>query len=609
MFKISRFILLFLALQITVCLKTENLFAQPAQVEYTQALRLMDVREYESALPILLRLHRQDPTNYPVFDRLITCQVELKRYSEAITLLERRLDRRYRDIVVAVRLGEVHHIAADTAKARDVWMKTIESNPQDLNAYRYVAETMANRREYRSSISLYRQARERFNTPDLFVMEIATNHVNAGQPAQGVREFIRFAEQNPQNTQVILRQILRFGDKDLNDLAILEIEDRGLTARPHQELLIGLLMEQGYYRRAYQSARQYESSAADGQYLLFQIASRLRAQHQFELAAQSYGYYVSISRHPLRADALIEQAKTRVTEADMLEFDNLDSDGRVDRIIQEADSLLAIFSADFGAHPRQTEAWLLHAELQMDFLKKTDATQHYAERLNRTPSDIDHLSAYEYLMGRLHLFEGEFSQARVSFTRSNRAVRTGERAELTRYFLALTDFYAGDFEFARLQMRALERMSTSIYANDAIQLRRWLTEGTAGDTTGIAMRRFADGLYQMARGDTSAAWQRFDEGLKDEASGLRPEILTHAVKLYRRSQSQLALALLDQWMPQFAVNPNKEQHIWLKARILDAQGRHAEAISAYIEALESFPVGFYSDRIRTRLIDLNSIAL
>lgn len=586
-----------------------SLQAQPAQVEYTQALRLMDVREYESALPILLRLHRQDPSNYPVFDRAITCLVELKRYPEAITMLERRLDRRYRDIVVAVRLGEVHHIAADTAKAREVWMKTVESNPQDLNAYRYVAETMANRREYRSSISLYLQARQRFNAPDLFVMEIATNHVNAGQSSEGVREFIRFAENNPQNAQVILRQILRFGDSDLNDLAILEIEDRGLTARPHHELMIGLLMEQGYFRRAYQSARQYESVAADGQYPLFQIASRLRAQNQFELAAQAYGYYVGSPRHPFRADAMIEQARTRVTEADVLEFENLDSDGRVDRIIDEADSLLSLFSSEFGSHPRQTEAWLLHAELQLDFLKKTDATQQYADKLSRTPSNIDHLSAYEYLQGRLHLLSGEFAQARVSFTRSNRAVRTGERAELTRYFLALTDFYAGDFEFARLQMRALERMSTSIYANDAIQLRRWLTEGTAGDTTGVAMRGFADGLYQVARGDTSAAWQRFDEGLRDDASGLRPEILTQAVKLYRRSDPQKALELLDTWLVRFPANPNKEQHLWLKARILDAQDRHAEAMSVYIETLESFPVGFYSDRIRARLIDLNSIAL
>ncbi len=583
--------------------------AQPALVEYTQALRLMDIREYDEALPILLRLHRQDPSNYPILDRTITCLVELKRYPEAITMLERRLDRRYRDIVVAVRLGEVHHIAADTAKAREVWMKTIESNPQDLNAYRYVAETMANRREFLSSISLYLQARERFNAPDLFVMEIATNHVNAGQTSEGVREFIRYAEQNPQNTQVILRQILRFGDSDLNDLAILEIEERGLTARPHHELMIGLLMEQGYFRRAYQSARQYESTAAEGQYPLFQIASRLRAQNQFDLAAQAYGYYVGIPRHPFRADAMIEQARTRMTEADVLEFDNLDSDGRVDQIIDEADSLLSLFSSDFGTHPRQTEAWLLHAELQLDFLKKTEATQQYAERLSRTPSNIDHLSAYEYMKGRLHLMSGEFAQARVSFTRSNRAVRTGERAELTRYFLALTDFYAGDFEFARLQMRALERMSTSIYANDAIQLRRWLTEGTAGDTTGIAMRAFADGLYQMARGDTTAAWQRFDEGLRDEASGLRPEILTQAVKLVRRSNPQQALSMLENWLPRFQVNPNKEQHLWLKARILDAQERHTEAMAVYIETLETFPVGFYSDRIRARLIDLNSIAL
>lgn len=582
------------------------LHAQPAQVEYTLALRYMEAREYETALPILERLNRQDPSNYPVFDRLITCLTELKRYPEAIERLEQRLDRRYRDIVTAVKLGETHHIAADTAKARAVWQRTLDANAQDLNAFRYVAETMTNRREYLLANEVYARARAKFGSADLFVMEVAVNWINAGRPADGVSELIRYAEQNPQNSNVILRQILRFQDPELNDLAILELQERGLTQRAHHELIIGLLMEQGYYRRAYAAARQYEPVAVEGQFPLFLLAARLRAQNQFELAADAYGYYVDIPRHALRADAMVELARTRVTEADVLEFDNLDSPQRIRDIVRQADSILVRFTADYGSHPKLTEAWLLHADLRLDHAKDPSLVAEYIERLSKTPSNTEQMSAAEYLQGRMHLLKGDFGQARVSFTRSNRAVRTGDRAELTRYFLALTDFYAGDFEFARLQMKALERMSTSIYANDAIQLRRWLTEGGSIDTTGASLRRFAEAMHRVSQGDTTAALAGFT-ALMDapDAGGLQSETLTQAVKLLRRTRPDEALRWIDTRLPALAGNPNEEEHLWLKSRILDAQGRTSDAVAVYIQTLERYPVGFYADRIRNRLRELN----
>lgn len=588
-----------------ILLVAGSLQAQPAQVEYTVALRYMEARNYEAALPILERLNRQDATNYPVFDRLITCLIELKRYPEAIDRLEKRVDRRYRDIVTAVKLGEVHHIAGDTTKAREAWRRTIESNAQDLNAYRYVAETMTNRRDHLAANAVYALARQRFNSPDLFVMEVASNAINAGNPTEGVREFIRFAEQNPQSSAVILRQILRFGDPELNDLAILELQERGLTQRAHHELNIGLLMEQGYLRRAYQAARAYELTAPEGQFPLHGLASRLRAQGEFDLAAQAYGHYTAIQRHSLRPDAMVELARTRINQADVLVVQNLDTEARMRALMSEADSILKIFSNDYGNHPRLTEAWLMHAELRLDHHRPTDIITGYIERLLKTPSNTDSYSAAEYLQGRLFLKDGNFAQARVSFTRSNRAVRTGDRAELTRYFLALTDFYAGDFEFSRLQMRALERMSTSIYANDAIQLRRWLTEGTADDTTGATIRGFATGLFHAARGDSSKAWDQFTALLGSDASdGLKAESLTLAIRLKRQSDPEKTLALIDTWMPRIASNPARETHLWLKARIFDSQNRKTDAISMYIHLLEQFPNGFYADVVRNRVRNL-----
>lgn len=580
------------------------LSAQPAQVEYTTAVRLMEARRFEDALPLLQRLHQQDPGNYPVFDRTVTCLVELKRYPEAVTLLERRLGRRYQDVVTAVKLGEVLHIAADTARARDVWQRTLQTHQGDLNAYRYLAETMSNRREHALALDVYRQARVRFNAPDLFVMEVANQHIASGDAAAGVSEFIRYAEANPQSANVVLRQILRFQDPDLNDLAIVELEERQARTRPHHELLIGLLMEQGYHRRALQAAREYERTAPQGQYPLFNLAPRLRAQNQYDLAAVAWASYVEQTAHPLRPDALIESARTRLLQADHLRDRNLESEVRIRGLVTEADEALATFSADYRSHNRLVDAWLLHADLGFDHLATDARSADVRARLERLPSNTDVLFARDYLTGREHLYHGRHAQARVAFTRANRLVQTGERAELTRYFLAYTDFIAGDVEFARLQMKALERISASVHANDAIRLRRWLAEGAEADTTGAILGRFAQALAHAARGDTLTAVEILTAGLDDPANtAMRGEWLLQAVDLLRPSSPDRALELIRAHGASVASDPRREQILWTRARILDRSDRAEEARNAYLECLEAFPAGFYADAIRARLLE------
>jgi hypothetical protein len=90
-----------------------------------------------------------------------------------------------------------------------------------------------------------------------------------------------------------------------------------------------------------------------------------------------------------------------------------------------------------------------------------------------------------------------------------------------------------------------------------------------------------------------------------EAGGLQSEALLHAVNLMRRSQPDEALRQLETQLPQLRGNANEEQLLWLKSRILDSQNRTSDAITVYIQTLERYPMGFYADRIRNRLRELN----
>ena len=104
--------------------------------------------------------------------------------------------------------------------------------------------------------------------------------------------------------------------------------------------------------------------------------------------------------------------------------------------------------------------------------------------------------------------------------KSNKRAEIGELAEKTRYFLALADFFTGDYEFAKIQLKSLGRQNTSFYANDALQLRLWLQEGLSNDSTGSILEPFAKAVYHSTIGEKEHAKMLFSSMLDDPKSAV-----------------------------------------------------------------------------------------
>lgn len=572
--------------------------------EFQRANGLMEQRDFAAALPILERLVQRHPGSEPVRERYIQCLVELKRYPEAIRHLEGVMGRSRRDTPTAARLGEIQHMAGDTASARRTWDRALEAAGGDLSAYRILGETQVGRNEHRRALELYLAARRRFGAADLFVMEVAEARIRLGQPAEGLREFIAYAEAHPASANTVLRLLLRYDDGDLFDLAIVELEDRGEgirgavpAYRVNRDLLLAFLMEQRYFRRAYQTARGYEAYAADGQHPLYTTGLRLRSQGEYALARDAFAWYHDQPRHQRRPDALIDASRTLLQWADDAEEANTATLDFLAATVAQADTFLAVFERDHTGHTREAEALLLRAGIRLDRMPAwaEPAVRAAIDRLGALPQ-TDGVQAYKaFLEGRLALWQGDFPQARIAFTRVTRLQRTGDFIEQVRYFLGLTDFHAGDFEFATVQLRALERLNTGFYANDAVRLRRWLTLGTTGgDSTAAGLRTFATATWHASRGDTAAALLAYGR-IISAPDALQADALLASMALLRHSDPPRARALYESAAPALASHPLAERLLWEYARLTNDR-------LIYERLLEQFPHGFYSQRIRESLV-------
>ena len=633
-----------------------------SNTDYLEAMQLMRMNQYEKAYDLLSGILRANPSNYPVFDSAITCLVQLKRYDEAINLASRRLRSNYADIVLATRLGELYHFDGQLDEAYSTWAKALEANKGSLQAYRYVANVMSEKRENERANEVYFAARKQFNNESLFFTEITTNYMALRKYDDAVRTLIGVLEFAPGNSTFVQRQIINFDDPQITEIAILELDDTSRSTTQsspqfiaYREIMVGLLMEKQLFRRALTTARGYERLVQNESYPVYLLANRLRSQQQFELAEEAYNFYFTQESHPQRARSMEDRAILYMTWSRYLTANNLDYDQKSTELIVQADQLLQDLLQNYPNYPRRAEVLSLKTEIALDYLKDVDKADEYLKMIQRMPDSGPNRIIAEYITGRLHIFRGSHSLARVALTRSNREARTGELAEKTRYFLALNDFYAGDFEFASLQMRSLERLNTSYYANDALRLRLWMQQGVVKEEVSDELKMFSYAKFHFDVGHYEDGIEAIETLLKaDNNAPLKADAHLLLASYLRTANPVATYTIVNGLLMSGYKGALREHLLWEKVRIAEGiaqsglenmnrkQSLHIDSVIAfysgaqvsvedrfygrtdqfygltyqsftkeaifnqYEDILFEYPQGFYAEAIRARLQELQT---
>lgn len=625
--------------------------------DYALGNTLLRQGEFEEAFDIFERLMRQNPSSYPVYDRAMTALINLRRLDEAIEISKKRLDSRYADFNTWVKLGELYHIDRQFEKATETWIETIEKYGSEMQVYRQVARTMSERRDFEGAIKVYEMAREQFNNPTMFQQEIASMYLAAGDYEKGMRENLKLIATNRNFVYAVQRQLNRFDEPYLYDIAILETEDAIADNRNNQELvthyrdfLIWLQMERQLYRRAMATSRTIERENQN-RYAIYELGTRLVTREEFELARDAFMHYYEIENHPHRARAIQELAGVYIQWAQFKVSRNMDFDGASKELYSRASELISELNADYPNYSNRAQVLAMQIELALDYLKDLNKAEKYFEQFE-TIADRERLNNEAgFYKGRLHLFRGEFALARVEFSRVNRAVRSGSLADESRYYLALGDFYNNEYEFARLQMRSLERQNSSFYANNALRLRVWIQNGTTkDDSLKTEINTFAKAHYQYSIGDYEASLELLTTFFNEYPQhSLLGESILLATQIIRRDAPELAFLTLYQFQDQIKFAPTKENLLWNMANLADLIVRgdsqseidvddpdfidqHDDMIQSFFNAISDsetardflpkdlssvielyenllveFPQGFYARSARNRIQELQNV--
>lgn len=568
-----RFLVLFIGLLFSLILP-EVIYAQQAEIRY--ANQLFRNGEYEQAFELYRELLNRNPDNLTVVDRKSSGYISLKRYDDAIRVLSAYLERNPDQIQLGVRIGEAHHMAGNRDKALLSWKKLLENNPRNIQGYRHVAETMSSRREYEEASLVLMEARNIMGNQQLFAFEIARYFTAGGSYEKAMREYSQLIINNPAFIPTIQRQIARHDEDFFRDAAIMEFEEISRELTPgseewiaHREMLIWLYMERELFRRALATARNLEDRI-DDDFPTFTLGRNLANLNEFEMAETAFQRYSNNPEHILHAESREQLALLYITQARYLIDNNLDFGHEAGRLYQQAYDLLAELENGRSGYSIQGNVLVLLTEISLDYLKDGDIAQQWIKRYENLRGRQANPVKADYLRGRLYMFEQDFARARIQLTRSNRAARTGDLAEKSRYFLSLNDFYAGDFEFAKIQMRSLRRQSTSYYANNALRLQGWLQDGMVQDSATTELRQFSKAQYLFDSGNSTGALETLLPFFEASNTPLESDALLLTGKILRKNHPGLGFALLDHFIEAGTRSTQMEQIMWMRARLADA---------------------------------------
>ncbi|NCP84012.1 MAG: hypothetical protein GW823_03760, partial [Bacteroidetes bacterium] len=345
----------------------------------------------------------------------------------------------------------------------------------------------------------------------LYLNELASAYLQASEYGEAAKELLAILENNPTRSDLVQRQFARYNDEFLYDEAIILLEEANLERRSNnetlaqskREFLLWLYMERGLEKKALRWAQMLEKKyPAD--YFVYNVAQNLVHRESFELAKEAYDFYLKGSTSQLKSIAAEAKAYMFTKWAKNLQDNGLSILGKADSLNKVASDLLEMIVEKEKNFDNRTQVILKLIDLNLEQL----ANQQRARELYSLLVDDKNVQLKEdqsaFLLGRFAMLDADFRKARIELTRANRKSKNADMLEKSRYYLALNDFFAGDFDFSKIQLKAVERQNSSFYANDAVKLRNWIRKGIQKDSVTPELVTFSKAMLAISRHEFKA---------------------------------------------------------------------------------------------------------
>ncbi len=535
--------------------------------KFLLASTFMKSGQFERAIPLLEDLYADDPGTNAYFLRLKEAYSEMKRYADALRLVEQR-----------IRFGATPYLLAEKGallirmeepdKASAAWEDALKLTPSRSLAYREVYRAMVSVRMYEEAIDILLRARTELDFPGAFRSELAELFAMTGKTAEAMSEYLEIVRESPDQQAYVRSRLTRMSEnRDMYRDALPVVEQavrKDPTSRPIRELAAWMYREAGSYDRALDANRAIDRLENEEGRVLFMFALNAADGQAFDYAFQALDDIVRwYPDSPTAVSAVLTRADLQNTMGELANESAFDERGN--RIpAQHFDAALATYRSfiqAYPADPRVPDVLWRMAVLQLDHFHELGEAEALLNEIVATYPQSDMTNRARHDLAVIQLLRGDLAGARLSFNGLENELRIGELAERSRFEMALLAYYEGHFESALTLVDALDQNTSTDVANDAIELKVLIRENRGPDTLDAALRGYA-------QAELASRQRRHEE----------------------------ALSILDQLQLAFPSHPLIDEIRYRRAETLERLGRFEESQTAFEEVASDYADSYLADR-------------
>jgi len=556
---------------------------------------LEDNQQYEQALELYRSLQQKNPDNLEMISGIKRCSLALQKYEELISFYENIIKTNPANSVWKIDLAEVYYLNNQRQQALELWWTEIKKDPKNIAPYRLSAMAMINQRLYDEAIAVYGEALRQIEGQSNLYLDIGNLYKQQLQYGRAAEQYLNYYHSNPQQKQLLQRQILNMCDEPTQVTAVIQSLEKYLALYPQQndvrEILAGLFLKEKDYEHAFSIYKTLDQKATRGKYLLT-FAAEAYNNHAYEYAISAYQVLQSIyPDSPYKVQSDFELGRCHFALAN-----NCQENSNPEKAAAEMARAVAIFDS-LVAHPQKSNYYapslIYLGDIFYNFYFDLDKAMVYYQTYIRTQPGNNNREQTILKLGDVFLCKNQLDRARETYQQ----ISMTEFKPLANFKLAELLYFQGKIKEAQTRLNGLIPALPTSHAllNDVLS-RQMLLQSYAQDT--VALVDFARCELLIFQHKLSEAAGQLSELARENKPISALAGKRSARLLLRLDKIPAARELLIQLMTSFADDPAKDETILLLALAEEQLHNYQQAIQLYQQLLISYPNSLYAQQAR-----------
>ena len=570
-----------------------------------------DQGEVEKAKSLYDELVRKKDNVALVHTRYVRLLINNGYLDEASKYIKKAVRQFPDNIVYRLDAGVINLRRGEEEAAERYFSEAIQEAVDDPYKIRVVASHLVRNDLIDRAIAVYQAGRAAGNDDGLYALELANIYQRTNERDNMIEAYLTYAEEDLARMgyvkNVLQSALTEEGDLDSLSVMLLDKVQQSPDNPLYNELLIWVQLQQKNFYGAFMQARALDRRNRSEGDRIMEVADIALENRDYENALKMYDYVVD--KYPRTRNYSVAR-RNKISAREQLVKNRFPVDQKeIATLISDYQEFInESRQSPVGLNITTLEAMRSQANLYAFYEDEKSAAIDILKQVADHPKASEELQAQCKLdMGDIYLLLNEPWESTLLYAqveKANKEEPVGYEAKLRNGKLS---YYRGDFELAQGHLDVLKEATTREIANDAMNLSLLIQNNTAFDTTGSAMKSYAEVELLLFQNRPREALNRLDSMLKVYPQHpLTDEIHWLEAKVNMRSGNfEQSLNNLNSILTAYSQDILGDDALFMKGKIYEDQLKdERKAMEIYTKFLTEYPGSIYVADVRKRFRSL-----